>query len=295
MFGHLFFFIAVVFVTSRLTARSETVAVLCNGISFNRMLRPFLLCSIAVGVFGFYLSNYLLPAVNVKRYAFEQTYYRNRFVNSFLNIHIQTAKDTQIYVHHFSNSSATGYMFSKETFSKNGVKQKITANTICFDSVSKQWTMYDYTVREINGKNESLTKGIRKEIDLKGIMPDDFNNILRVDALTLPELNKAIERERMKGTTKTRDLYVEKYQRIFNPLAYIILTVIGVSLSCKKTRGGTGLNLAISTALAFSLILLIKIFNASAINGNLTEILAPLIPLAIYSVIAAFLLKYAPK
>lgn len=295
MFGHLFFFIAVVFVTSRLTSRSETIAILCAGIPFKRFLRPFLLSSIAIGIFGLYLSNFLLPQVNVNIYNFEQQYYRNKFTNAFLDIHIQNTDSTQIYVHHYNNSNSQGYLFTKETFSGNHVKEKIYADMIAFDSVSKLWHLYNCNIRTVNKEKEQLAFFKDTILDLNSLEPKDFNKILKVDQFNFNQLNQAIERERLKGSGRERDLYIEKYNRLFNPLAYIILTFIGVTLSCKKTRGGTGLNLALGIGLAFSLILLMKIFNAASANGTLLPILAPVIPSVVYTLIALYLLKIAPK
>ncbi len=295
MFGHLFFFIAVVFVTSRMTARSEIIAILCAGISFKRLLRPFLVSSIVIGIFGLYLSNFLLPHVNRNIYEFEQQYYRNKFTNQFLDIHIQNTDSTQVYVHHYNNQSSQGYMFTKETFKGTDIVEKIYADVITFDSTTKNWRLFNYNVRKINKDKETLWFRNDTILNLSGVMPNDFNKILKVDQLNFNELNETIKQERLKGSGKERDLYIEKYQRLFNPFAYIILTIIGVTLSCKKTRGGTGLNLAIGIGLAFSLILLMKVFNAFTTNGTLSPMLAPLIPLVLYAIIAVYLLKIAPK
>ncbi|MBR1626042.1 MAG: LptF/LptG family permease [Bacteroidales bacterium] len=295
MFGHLFFFISVVFVTSRLTARSETVAVLCGGIPFKRFLRPFITGSVVLGVFGLYLSNFLLPQVNVNIYNFEQRYYREKFNNAFVDIHLQTTDSTQVYVHHYNNHTQQGYMFTQETFCGNVVKEKIFADAIQFDSVNKQWKVFRYNIRTIDGRNEQLSFCGDTFLTLNGLLPNDFNKILKTEQLDFNQLNTAIDRETMKGTSLVRDLYIEKYQRLFTPLSYIILTVIAVCLSCKKTRGGTGLNLALAIGLAFSLILLMKVFNSLSTNGTLAPVLAPLIPLTLYSLIALYLLKIAPK
>lgn len=295
MFGDLFFFISVVYVTSRLTARSEIVAILCGGISFGRMLRPFVVCSILVGLFGLYVSNFLMPQVSVNIYEFQQKYYRNKYVNSFVNIHIQANDSTQVYVHHFDNSSAQGFLFTKEIFSNDKVKEKIAADAIRYDSITNKWTMQNFSIRKVNDKNEELTYGSNQVVDLSGLKPNDFNKILQVNQLDFNQLNQTIERERMKGSQKVRELYVEKYSRLISPINYIILTLIAVSLSSKKTRGGMGKNLAIGIALAFTLILMMKILKASATNGTLLPILAPIIPIAIFSLIAAYLLKIAPK
>ncbi|MBQ9254836.1 MAG: LptF/LptG family permease [Bacteroidales bacterium] len=294
-FGHLFFFISVVFVTSRLTARSEIISILSAGISFGRMLRPFIFSAVVVGVFGLYLSNFLIPQFNVKKYEFERLYYRNTYVNMQFNIHIQNAPNKQVYVQRFDNATNSGVLFTQETFNKNKVVEKITANIIRYDSVSKMWIMDDYSIRTINGKNEKLAKGYNDTIDIH-LTPKDFNmKLFKVDVLDFQQLNKTITRERMKGTNKVTDLLLEKYTRLLNPLAYIILTLIGVSLSCKKKRGGMGLNLASGIGLAFALILVMKITATSATNGNMNPLLSVALPLILFSFVAGWLIIKAPK
>lgn len=293
--GHLFFFISIVYVTSRLTSRCEIVSILASGISFRRMLRPFIFSSIIVGLFGLYLANFLIPQLNVKKYDFEAKYYRNTYVNLQYNIHIQNAKDKQVYVQRFDNVTSCGFLFTQETFKGNKIVEKITANTITYDSVKDNWMMRDYTIRTIDGKKESLTKGFEMPIDVK-LRPLDFNmKLFKVDVLDFNGINKTIERERMKGTNKVPNLMLEKYQRLLNPIAYIILTVIGVTLSCKKKRGGMGLNLASGIGLAFSLILVMKVTATWATNGNMPPLLSVVIPLILYTIIAIWLLIKAPK
>ncbi|MDO5760060.1 MAG: LptF/LptG family permease [Bacteroidota bacterium] len=294
-FGHLFFFISIVFVTSRLTLRSEIVAILASGISFKRLLRPYIVSAIFVGLFMLYLSNFLIPQLNVVRYEFERKYYRNKYTNMQTNIHIQTNKNTQVYVLSYNNENNVGYLYSQETFDKNSIIKKITADEARYDSVKKDWVLYNYTLRTIDGKQEQLSKGNTMRIN-NGLKPLDFNNkLFKVDVLDYFELNKAIERERMKGSNLVQGLLIEKNQRLFNPIAFIILTIIGVTLSCKKKRGGMGANLALAIALAFILILLMKIMVASALNGNLPPILGEAIPLFLFSIVAIILVKKAPK
>jgi lipopolysaccharide export system permease protein len=295
LFGHLFFFIAIVFTTSRLTARSEIIAMLSSGISFKRLLRPYVFCAILVGLISLYFSNYLIPQVNIPKYRFEKQYYRNPYNNQLYNIHIQVNKDKQAYVQRFNNVLSSGYLFTFETFKNNQVVEKLTAETITYDSTIRQWKMFNYTIHTINGEKEHMERGEIKKVDI-GLNPDDFNiDAVNVDVLNFNKLNAAIAKEEMKGSNIVNDLLVEKYQRIFNPFAYIILTIIGMSLSSKKARGGTGLNLAIGIGLAFSLILMMKVSQVFATQGNLPPVLAVLIPLILYSIIAVFLFKKAPK
>ncbi len=295
MFGYLFFFISVVFICSKLASRSETIAVLSSGISFRRFMLPFVASALLIGLFNLWLSNVLVPKVNVPRLEFEKTYYRNPYHNQFYNIHIQPEKNKQIYVQHYNNALVTGYKFTQETFFEGEIKKKIFAQQITYDSVSKDWVMIDYHIRKIEGLQETIETGLKKHIDI-GMLPHEFNlNQIKMEVLNYKQLNEVIERERMRGNSIVTELEVEKYQRLFNPFAFVILTVIGVSLSSRKKRGGTGLNLAFGILLAFSLILMMKLTQVFATNANLPPPLAVALPLIAYSVIAIVLVVKAPK
>ena len=133
------------------------------------------------------------------------------------------------------------------------------------------------------------------EINLD-LLPNDFNiNAHKVEIMNYKELNAFIDRERLRGSTLVNKYLIEKYKRMFNPIAFIILTLIGVSLSSRKTRGGTGIHLAIGITLAFSLIMMMEITSVFSTKGNLPPLLSVLLPLIIYSIIAVFLIRKAPK
>lgn len=295
MFGYLFFFISVVFICSQLASRSETIAILSSGVSFARYLRPFIVCAIFVGLINLWLSNVLIPAVNVPKLNFEKTYYRNPYYNQFYNIHIQTENDKQVYVQRYNNTKTTGYKFTLETIKDKKVCQKISAEEIVYDSFAKDWVMQNYQIRNIDGMKENIEIGASKHIDI-GLVPNDFNlNQIKTEVLDYKQLNEVIEREKMRGSSIVTELEVEKYQRLLNPLAYIILTIIGVALSSEKKRGGMGLNLAFGITLAFSLIMFMKMTQVFATNADLPAIVAVALPLSIYGIIATILVVKAPK
>ncbi|MDD4001434.1 MAG: LptF/LptG family permease [Bacteroidales bacterium] len=295
LFGHLFFFIAVILLTSKMPSRSEIIAILSSGISFNRFLRPFVVSAIFVALLNIYLTNILIPQVNKPRIEFEKEYWRNPYKNLTFNIHIKTDSINHVYVQSFNNITSTGYRFTKETFCGKGICKKISAQNIVYDSIKKIWILNDYKIRTIDGLNENLTTGDKINMNL-GIIPSDFNiSTAKVETMTYSELNKFIERETNRGS-KDINLYLfEKYQRLFNPLAFIILTIIGVSLASPKTRGGTGLNLAFGITIAFSFIMMMKVTSVFSIKGNLHPIISVLIPIFVFGIISIFLVRRAPK
>ncbi|MCK9320904.1 MAG: LptF/LptG family permease [Bacteroidales bacterium] len=296
LFGHLFFFIAVIYLSSRMASRTEIIAILSSGVSFKRFLRPFLLSSILIAVINIYLTNILIPQVNKPRIEFEKVYWRNPYKNQLMNIHIQTDRNNLVYVQSFNNINSTGYRFTKETFNdKNVLIKKISANNIIYDSIKKDWTLVNYSIREINGLKENLVVGDSVKMDLK-MKPSEFNiNNAKVETMTFSELNTFIKKESLRGSKDINNYLIEKYQRLINPLAYIILTLIGVSLSSRKTRGGTGMHLAAGITLAFAFIMMMKVTSVFSIKGNLPPIVSVFIPIIFFTFIGLYLLKKAPK
>ncbi|MBP1645303.1 MAG: lipopolysaccharide transporter permease [Bacteroidetes bacterium] len=296
LFGHLFFFIAVIYLSSRMAARTEIIAILSSGVSFKRFLRPFLISSILIAAINIYLTNILIPQVNKPRIEFEKVYWRNPYKNQLMNIHIQTDRNNLVYVQSFNNLNSTGYRFTKETFNnKNVLTKKISADNIIYDSIKKDWTLVNYSIRKINGLKENLIVGDSMKIDLK-MEPSEFNiNTAKVETMTFSELNDFIEKESLRGSKDINNYLIEKYQRLFNPLAYIVLTLIGVSLSSRKTRGGTGMHLAAGITLAFAFIMMMKVTSVFSIKGNLPPIVSVFIPIIFFTFIGLYLLKKAPK
>lgn len=295
LFGHLFFFIAVIFLASKMASRSEIIAILSAGISFRRFLRPFLVAAIFVALLNVYLTNVLIPQVNKPRIEFEKIYWRNPYKNLTFNIHVKTDSLNHVYVQSFNNFNLTGYRFTKETFCKNGICKKITAQNIVYDSVKRVWDLTDYKIRTIDGLKENLVVGDKTTMNL-GIEPSDFNIVTaKVETMTFSELNYFIEKETKRGSKDINLYLIEKYQRLFNPLAFIILTIIGVSLSSKRTRGGTGLNLAFGITIAFSFIMMMKVTSVFSTKGSLHPIVSVLIPIFVFAIISVFLIRKAPK
>lgn len=295
LFGHLFFFVSVIFLTSRMAAKTEIIAILSSGISFNRLLFPFLLASILVGGLNFYLGNFLIPEVNKPRLEFERDYYRNPVRNLNNNIHLQLSDTTKVYVQSFDNISNTAYRFSYEEYDKDGIREKINSNRIIFDSTTHKWKLAEYHRRKIDDLSEELRFGDTLVMDL-GLLPQDFNiNAHKVEIMNYRELNRFIERETQRGSPEVNSYLIEKYQRIFNPIAFIILTIIGVSLSSRKIRGGTGIHLAMGIGLAFSLIMMMEITSVFSTKGNLPPLLSVLLPLIIYFIIGILLIRKTPK
>lgn len=295
LFSYLFTFIAVIYFTSKMASNSEIVAILSSGISFWRFMMPYLISAVFLGLLSFYLANFLIPRTNQQMMAFEKAYLKSPYRNLDRDLHMQIKPGTFVYMERYDNLSHTGYKFSLEEFEDNRLVYKLNSNRIIWDSLKGSWSIRNYVIREIDGEVETLRKG--RQLDtLINMYPHEFDFILEdMKTMNFSELRAFIEKERLKGSTLIKEYEVEKQKRIAFPFATIILTVIGVSISSRKVRGGIGMHLGLGLALTFTFIMFQQVTTVFATRGNLAPWLSVWIPNFIYGALGLFLLRIAPK
>jgi len=296
MFSPLFIFISVIFFTSKMASNSEIVAILSSGISFKRMLRPYMVCAFILAGFSYYLNNFMIPDANKKRLAFEEVYYRNKLRNFSQDIHMKIGKRTYIYMTNFQVDLNMGNNFSIERFNDNNqLEYKLLSDNVKWDSTSGKWSITNFVERHIDGLNETVTKGGKKDTILN-LKPEEFKRRNSyVTTMNYFELNDFIKEQKFKGSHQIVNYELEKQQRAAYPFATFVLTLIGVAISSRKVRGGIGLHIGMGLLISFSYILFMQISSTFAINSGIPVIVAVWIPNILFSLLALFLLKKAPK
>jgi len=296
MFSALFTFIAVVFFTSRMAANSEIVAILSSGISFKRMLVPYLLCAVFIGIVNVYLASDMIPRVNRTRIAFQKEFIWNRTFTADRNIHIQYNDTTFFYVESFNVPNNIGYRFTKEIICpEQGMLRKLSAESARFDTSTNLWRLGNYHIRVLDTLGEFIQHGHEKFLEL-GLVPTDFFRT-REDVYTMTnrELRAFIERERLRGSDRVRELTYDYMVRFSHPFAALVLALIAVSISSRKSRGGTGLHLAFGLMIAFLFIFFLQLARAFATQGSMPVWIAAWLPIFIFGFVALVLLRLAPK
>ncbi len=296
LYSNLFTFIAVVFFTSKLAYRSEIIAILSSGISYRRLLWPYMIGSTLIALFSYSFLNYVVPNANKVRLEFEERYVHNRPVDyNYRNIHRQVYPGVVIYMESYSNLTNTGYKFSIEKFVDNHLVSKLIADYMIWDSVKNKWTVKNYYIRNIDSLSETIIKGSSLDTNLN-ITPEDFRRRLNVvESMNKKELDSFIDEQKLQGGENLEVYYIEKYKRMAQPFSTYILTIIGVCVSSKKSRGGTGLHIGIGLGFCFSYIVFIQFSSQFSISGNIPPLLAVWIPNILYAGIAYYLYRLAPK
>jgi lipopolysaccharide export system permease protein len=296
LFIHLFAFIAVVFFTSKMAARTEIVAILSSGISFWRFLYPYMLAAVSIAVMSLYFGNFLIPKTNEVRRKFKDEYMEKLSQSAGRNVHVQIGKDEFIYVETYNIQREYGSRFSWEKYDGSELKFKALADVLYHDTIApNSWYFDPYAIRKLDGETESISFG-RNYDTIINLLPTDLYNMKEdFEEMDYFELRDHIRGMKEKGSEGVREYEVEMHRRMSSPAAVIILTLIGAALSSRKVRGGIGMHLGIGITIAFSYILFMQVSKSFAISGGLSPALAAWIPNIIFCVMGLYLLKKAPK
>lgn len=289
-------FIAVIFFTSKMADQTEIVPILNGGMSFNRLLRPYLYAASIIFAFTLISNLYILPKSNRIKVDFENVYVKPHKISSSTgSTHMQIDSNTYVYIDNFDTKLAIGYTFVLEKFDGIEMTEKLMADRVVWDSTINKWRMENYTNRIITGLKEKMEKGEKRDTTLD-MLPKDFEVYENVfTAMSTKELDSRIEKEETRGTGMMTDLLLEKYKRWVNPFSAFILTLMGVALSSKKVRGGIGLSLGIGIGLSFTFLVFNQFSTMFALKGGFPPLLAVLTPSLIFLILALILLKKAPK
>lgn len=295
LFSPLFTFIAVIYFTSKMAYDTEIIAILSSGVSYTRLMRPYLVSAFIIAVLSFILGNYIIPPANETMNQFRQVYIDNnrQMFSMEVNIHRQIEPGVFIYMNRFSSGNI-GQRFTLERFEGHELKEKLTAENIRWDEENEIWILNNWWLRRIKENHEELSKGYRKDTVLN-MTPGEFklaNN--QMESLTTPELKKEIKQMNMRGVN-TVEWEIEKYKRFAGPFSAFILTIIGAGLASRKIKGGLGFHLGLGLLLSFSYILFQQISTVFAISGNMPPLIAVWIPNLGYSAIAFFVFRWAAK
>ena len=291
-FSPLFTFIAVIFFTSKLADNSEIIAMLSSGISFKRLLIPYMVSAAIIASVSFVLSAYVIPQANIKRIAYFNKYVKNKRVDYGSNIQLMVSPGVVAYMSRYDNKTKTGYRFSLEKFEDKVMVSRLTAQSVKYDTLNR-WVLHDYSIREFHDLREKISHGSKRDTIIN-LEPKDFliaNN--DQDMLTIPQLRTYIDRQKSRGVANIKKFEIELHKRYAMTAAAFILTVIGMTLSSKKVKGGMGLNIGIGLLLSFSYILFTTITSTFAVSGYTSPMVAMWIPNAVYIIIAIYLYRRA--
>jgi lipopolysaccharide export system permease protein len=288
-------FIATVFVTSKLAGHSEVVAMLSSGMSFRRMLVPYMLGAIIIASVSFYLNGWLIPDSDKSRVAFLVEYTNKPYNFSQNNIHLKIAPESYMYLRNYNNHSKVGHQFTLETVRGNELLQRLTARRVSWNEELEKWKVQDWTLREFDGRNEYISSG--KELDtLLNISPRDFESSKYMEqTLTIDELNSTIELLKSRGADNVQVYVVEKYMRYMSPFAIIILAFMGVIVSARKSRGGVGFQIALGFLIAFIFIICFMLSREFALKGVVSPLLGVWLPNIFFTLVSLILYRTVPR
>ncbi len=297
MLSPLLVFIAVIFFTSKLAGQTEIVAILASGVSFRRLMFPYFIAAAIIAVITFILASWVIPIANRTRIDFENTYIKSKRETGLADMHMQISPGVYVYMGRYYSFRESGDRFDIQKFDGKNMISRLSARTITYDSISTRWKLRDCTLWQFqpDGIRHQITKIAELDTTIN-IRPSDFKKERKsYEMLTSGELRDHIAELQERNIGNTEEFAIELYKRRATPFASFILTLIGVSLSSRKTRGGMGKYIGIGLVLSFVYILFLTVSQTFAINGGMPPLLAVWLPNITFAIIGVALYIKAPK
>lgn len=310
LFSPLFTFIAVILFTSKMAAKTEFVAILSSGTSFRRILRPYMIGAALITAMSLILNHFVIPRSNKVRIAFEDRYINNGYNTDETSIHRQIAPGTILYLADYNNHTNIATQMSIEKVVNNRQVYMMKGENMKWDSLTGMWSISNVFERDLIyhdvkdsadpkkthiafKEKHKLTPSKKIKIDFT---PKDMARFeSKIEVLPYFQLRDYIIKEKQKGSSRIEFFEVEMYKRTAFPFATFILTIIGVSLSSRKIRGGVGLHIALGLVLSCIYILFMHISTTFATSGMAQPLLAVWVPNILFSFVAFFLYKRAQQ
>ena len=296
MFSPLFVFITVIFFTSRLAANSEIIAILSGGVSYKRMLVPYIAAAALIALCSLMLNLYVIPRSNVTRLDFQEKYVKYKHNFNAKDVHYQIAPGEFVFVETFSAWNQTAYRMTLESVEDGKLVSKLSAESAKWDSTYGGWHMRNYVLRDYSSSLEDKVEvGAKCDTIIPLTIADFYRNEKTVETLTISELNALIDTQKMRGDANVMFALIERNTRFALPFSAFILTIMGVCLSSRKKRGGIGWNIAIGIALSFLYLLFLRFSQMFVYTDTLPPFIALWLPNLVFAVVAAVLYKFAQK
>ena len=298
LFSPLFVFIAVIFFTSKMAGNSEIIAIMAAGVSFKRLMRPYMFSCILISIMSYYLSAYVIPHGTVIRQNFESLYKNNKKNTYAQNVQLQVSPGVIAYMQDYDNKTKCGSGFCLDKFENKKLISHMTAYRIQYDTIADEkyhWKAFHWEIREMRGMKENITSGSSLDTLITMEPTDLVYSKGQQETFTSPELKDYISKQIDRGSANVVRYQVEYHKRIASSFASFILTIIGLSLSSRKRKGGMGMYLGIGLALSFIYIMLQTVSSTFAINAGTPAPLAAWAPNIIFAFVAYFCYRKAPN
>ena len=295
LFIPLFTFISVIWFTSKLSSRNEIISIFDNGISFNRMLVPYITGAVIIMLISLLLANFIVPKTNWKLNDFKYQYFGRKSVAATY-LHIKNSKNSYVFVERWDKMEEMGYNFTYEEFTDNAMRLKISAQTVDYNEEKKVWQLHRFTRRVITPENEEIiTQGAEFDTVLNILPRNLYQDAFVSETMSYRELRQFIKEERLRGSSLLANYQIERHKRLANPVGILIMTLLAVSVSCRKTTRGVGVHVFFGIGLVFTFVFLQQISTVFSVSGGLPPVLGTWFPNIIFAIITAIMLYITPK
>lgn len=289
MFSSLFIFISVIFFTSKMAGNSEIIAILASGVSFQRLMLPYFWSALLLAILSFVLGGFVIPPATANMLKFQDKYVESFSTENARNIQMEVSPGTILYIESFQQRTNHGYHASLDCFEGKTLTKRLSADRIRYNEETNQWRFEQYVERTFDGMHENLTRGDHKDTTLS-VQPNElFITAEEAQMMTNPELRAYMKKQEERGAGNIQAFKTEWHKRWASPIGAFIMTLLAVTMSSKKVRGGMGKNLGVGIVLTALYILFSTVSTTFSVSGVMSPFMSAWLPNFIFLAIGSAL------
>ncbi|MGA7305512.1 MAG: LptF/LptG family permease [Rhodothermales bacterium] len=286
-------FLSSIFITSRLAQELQLAALTTSGVSLYRLLVPYALVGIVVTSGMWWFNGWVVPKANQTRIDYEYRYFKDeRSRLKTTDIHLQNSPSSILAAEYFDRRTDTAHLVSLQSFDgPNRIRQRIDAREMRWADSTHVWRLIEATRRRFSPDGKERREFVMELDTVLNVLPRDLRRRERdVEFLTVSEASSFVDALKRSGVGDIGRPMVEYYSKFAYPFANLILILISLPLAAVRRQGGQAVQLGIGLGIAFVYLALQKLSEPFGYAGDISPLVATLLPHVVFAIACCVLL-----
>ncbi|MDD3656674.1 MAG: LptF/LptG family permease [Atribacterota bacterium] len=280
---------------AQMSTNNEIAAMRTGGISFRRIMKPFLVAGILISILSFVTNDYIVPETNhISQNIIREIVLKKGPPHIQRNVFFRDAENRYFYINRLDEQNMIMREIMIYEMTRERFPRVITATEGQW--VVDTWQLKNGTIYNYNedGKITYEMSFQEMEIQVKDELQDFFKNQRTPQEMPSRELKQQIQILSDAGVD-TKNFEVDYHVKFSYPLSGLIFAMMGVPLGIQIKRSTKATGIIISIALVFLYYVIYSLCRSLGRGGMVDPFISSWIPNLIFLGLGIFLVIRAEK
>ncbi|MDK2896837.1 MAG: lipopolysaccharide export system permease protein [Candidatus Atribacteria bacterium] len=288
--------LATILTISQLAQASEIIALRASGVSYTRILLPFILFSIWVCGATIVIQETLIPASSeqLEKLLGKATSLTMFSENTFFKDTTPEGYERIFYVKRIDPDKALLHQVVVQEYDATGLKRIINAEQAYYQE--EEWIFQNGVAYQIGegGEVKGVVTFATEEINAGQSFEESLAAQTKPEEMSFNQLRTYINREKRRGQ-QTAKLEVMLWHKTAIPFACVVFAFIGVPLGISSPRSGRALGFGVSVLIVFGYYVLLSLAGTLAEGGAFSPVVGAWLSNLVGLAVGVFILVYRER